>query len=107
MVGSLKSVFHITFKTLVFIPLKGQRLNAEWALKQQMDALLLQFEQIEDDYLRERKADVVQVVERVLKALLGHSGRMPPRPLASARGTNRGARAAESANRCRSRGWAF
>jgi len=58
--------------------IKGQRLNAEWALKQQMDALLLQFEQIEDDYLRERKADVVQVVERVLKALLGHSGHMPP-----------------------------
>lgn len=58
--------------------IKSQRLNAEWALKQQMDALLAQFEQIEDDYLRERKADVVQVVERVLKALLGHSGHVPP-----------------------------
>ncbi len=50
----------------------NQRINAEWALKQQMDELLRQFEQIEDDYLRERKADVVQVVERVLKELLGH-----------------------------------
>ncbi len=58
--------------------IQGQRLNAEWALKQQMDALLTQFEQIEDDYLRERKADVVQVVDRVLKALLGHSGHVPP-----------------------------
>ena len=57
--------------------IKNQRINAEWALKQQMDALLTQFEQIEDDYLRERKADVVQVVERVLKALLGHSGHVP------------------------------
>lgn len=57
--------------------IKSQRINAEWALKQQMDALLKQFEQIEDDYLRERKADVVQVVERVLKALLGHSGHVP------------------------------
>ena len=54
--------------------IKEQRINAEWALKQQMDALLAQFEQIEDDYLRERKADVVQVVERVLKELLGHPG---------------------------------
>ena len=54
--------------------IRNQRINAEWALKQQMDALLSQFEQIEDDYLRERKADVVQVVERVLKALLGHPG---------------------------------
>jgi len=58
--------------------IKSQRFNAEWALKQQMDALLAQFEQIEDDYLRERKADVVQVVERVLKTLLGHSSHVPP-----------------------------
>jgi phosphotransferase system enzyme I (PtsI) len=31
-----------------------------------------QFEEIEDAYLRERKFDVVQVVERVIKVLLGH-----------------------------------
>ena len=48
-----------------------QRCNAEWALTQQMNVLVEQFEQIEDPYLRERKADVVQVVERVLKVLLG------------------------------------
>ncbi len=53
--------------------IETQRVNAEWALKQQMDTLLAQFDQIEDDYLRERKADVVQVVERVLKSLLGHA----------------------------------
>ncbi|MDH5480146.1 MAG: phosphoenolpyruvate--protein phosphotransferase [Nitrosomonas sp.] len=52
--------------------------NAEWALTQQMDVLLEQFEAIEDAYLRERKTDVVQVVERVLKALLGHPGYLPP-----------------------------
>ena len=51
-----------------------QRCNAEWALTQQMDVLVEQFEQIEDPYLRERKADVVQVVERVLKRLLGKPG---------------------------------
>jgi phosphotransferase system enzyme I (PtsI) len=54
--------------------IENQRVNAEWALKQQMDTLLTQFEKIEDDYLRERKSDVVQVVERVLKALTGHPG---------------------------------
>jgi phosphoenolpyruvate-protein phosphotransferase (PTS system enzyme I) len=43
--------------------------NAEWALVQQMDYLVAQFDKIEDPYLRERKADVVQVVERVLKAM--------------------------------------
>ncbi|MDO8890625.1 MAG: phosphoenolpyruvate--protein phosphotransferase [Sulfurimicrobium sp.] len=62
--------------TLSTVPkelIETQRVNAEWALKQQMDTLLAQFDQIEDDYLRERKADVVQVVERVLKSLLGHA----------------------------------
>jgi phosphotransferase system enzyme I (PtsI) len=46
--------------------------NAEWAIKQQMDDIVEQFEAIEDAYLRERKQDVVQVVERVIKVLLGH-----------------------------------
>ncbi len=52
--------------------------NAEWAITQQMDVLMAQFEEIEDVYLRERKTDVIQVVERVLKVLLGHPGYIPP-----------------------------
>lgn len=51
--------------------------NAEWAITQQMDVLMAQFEEIEDPYLRERKTDVMQVVERVLKVLLGHPGYVP------------------------------
>jgi phosphotransferase system enzyme I (PtsI) len=51
--------------------------NAEWALTQQMNVLVEQFDSIEDPYLRERKADVVQVVERVLKVLLGKRGGVP------------------------------
>ncbi|HXX83679.1 MAG TPA: phosphoenolpyruvate--protein phosphotransferase [Casimicrobiaceae bacterium] len=51
-----------------------QHCNAEWALTQQMGVLVEQFDAIEDPYLRERKADVVQVVERVLKVLLGKPG---------------------------------
>ncbi len=57
--------------------IQAQQCNAEWALKQQMESLLEQFDEIEDSYLRERKADVIQVVERVLKALLGHPSRAP------------------------------
>ena len=49
--------------------------NAEWALVQQMEHLVDQFEQFEDAYLRERKHDVVQVVERVIKELMGKPGR--------------------------------
>ncbi len=52
--------------------------NAEWALKTQMDELITQFEAFEDAYLRERKTDVMQVVERVLKVLSGHAGHVPP-----------------------------
>jgi phosphotransferase system enzyme I (PtsI) len=55
-----------------------QRCNAEWALTQQMNVLVELFEEIEDPYLRERKADVVQVVERVLKRLLGKPGALTP-----------------------------
>ncbi len=57
--------------------IREEHCNAEWALKQQMDALVDQFEEIEDEYLRERKFDVVQVVERVIKVLLGHPGQAP------------------------------
>ncbi|MFQ3368418.1 MAG: phosphotransferase system enzyme I (PtsI) [Methylophilaceae bacterium] len=48
------------------------RCNAEWALKKQMDFFVRKFEQIEDEYIKERKNDVIQVVERILKVLLGH-----------------------------------
>src|SRR5437764_9480153 len=55
-----------------------QRCNAEWALTQQMNVLVEQFDDIDDPYLRERKTDVVQVVERVLKRLLGKPGAIVP-----------------------------
>ena len=55
-----------------------QHCNAEWALTQQMNVLVEQFDSIEDAYLRERKADVVQVVERVLKVLLGKRSGVRP-----------------------------
>jgi phosphotransferase system enzyme I (PtsI) len=67
--------------TLAEVPkrlISEQRCNAEWALTQQMNVLIDQFEEIEDAYLRERKADVVQVVERVLKRLLGKPGAVAP-----------------------------
>ncbi len=55
-----------------------QHCNAEWALTQQMGVLVDQFDQIEDAYLRERKQDIVQVGERVLKRLMGKPGALPP-----------------------------
>lgn len=59
--------------------IRSRRCNAEWALTQQLDYLVSQFEEMEDPYLRERKQDVVQVVERVLAAMLG-TGHAPAAP---------------------------
>ncbi len=64
---------------LVDIPktlIRERGCNAEWALVQQMDYLVKQFDAIDDPYLRERKADVVQVVERVIKELMGRTGKI-------------------------------
>ena len=67
-------------KSLSEVPkdiIRKEQCNAEWAIKQQMDDIVEQFEAIEDEYLRERKHDVVQVVERVIKVLLGHPSQAP------------------------------
>jgi phosphotransferase system enzyme I (PtsI) len=45
--------------------------NAEWALTSQLEVIARQFDEMEDPYLRERKADMEQVAERVLRSLKG------------------------------------
>jgi phosphotransferase system enzyme I (PtsI) len=57
--------------------IRTRNYNAEWALVTQIDALSAQFDEIEDDYLRERKADIQQVAERVLKVLMGSAHHLP------------------------------
>lgn len=52
--------------------------NAEWALVTQIEELSAQFDEIEDPYLRERKADIQQVGERILKILTGSATHLPP-----------------------------
>jgi len=66
-------------KSLSVLPksiIENEKCNAEWAIKKQMDSVVNQFDQIEDQYLRDRKQDVIQVVERVIKILLGHSNQI-------------------------------
>ncbi|WP_321923146.1 phosphoenolpyruvate--protein phosphotransferase [Paraburkholderia guartelaensis] len=55
--------------------IRTRRFNVEWALTEQLERLSRHFDDVEDEYLRERKADIEQVVERVLKSL---AGAMPP-----------------------------
>lgn len=45
--------------------------NAEWALTTQLEIISRQFDEMEDPYLRERKADLEQVVERILRYMQG------------------------------------
>ncbi|MFI5443989.1 phosphoenolpyruvate--protein phosphotransferase [Polaromonas sp. UC242_47] len=45
--------------------------NAEWALTTQYEIIARQFDDMEDEYLRERKADLEQVVERLLGFMKG------------------------------------
>jgi phosphotransferase system enzyme I (PtsI) len=57
--------------------IRTRHYNAEWALVTQIDVLLAQFEEIEDEYLRERKADIEQVADRILKILTGTAMLLP------------------------------
>ena len=54
--------------------------NAEWALTTQYELIARQFDEMEDAYLRERKADLEQVVERILCHMKGSAS-----PLQAAR----------------------
>lgn len=58
--------------------IRARHYNAEWALVTQIDELSAQFDEIEDEYLRERKYDIQQVAERVLKVLTGTALNVPP-----------------------------
>jgi phosphotransferase system enzyme I (PtsI) len=64
--------------------IRSRHYNAEWALVTQIDELSAQFDEIEDEYLRERKQDIQQVAERVLKVLMGTALDVPPARTADA-----------------------
>jgi phosphotransferase system enzyme I (PtsI) len=49
--------------------IRTRHYNAEWALSAQLEVMARQFDEMDDEYLRERKADLEQVVERMLRAL--------------------------------------
>lgn len=60
--------------------------NAEWALTTQLEVLSRQFDEMEDEYLRERKSDLEQVAERVLRHMKGVPSPVPQASAASRRG---------------------
>ncbi len=58
-----------TLSTAIKHWITDRHYNAEWALSAQLEVLARQFDEMEDAYLRERKADLEQVTERLLQAL--------------------------------------
>jgi phosphotransferase system enzyme I (PtsI) len=54
--------------------IRDRHYNAEWALSAQLEVLARQFDEMEDEYLRERKADLEQVTERLLRVLAREDG---------------------------------
>jgi phosphoenolpyruvate-protein phosphotransferase (PTS system enzyme I) len=52
--------------------IKESYLNAEGALKETINEIGIKFDRMEDEYLRDRKQDVEQVGERVLRNLVGY-----------------------------------
>lgn len=52
--------------------------NAEWALTTQLEVISRQFDEMEDEYLRERKADLEQIAERILRAMKGVASPVAP-----------------------------
>ena len=67
--------------------------NAEWALTTQLEIISRQFDEMEDDYLRERKADLEQVVERILRRMKGVASPVAPPPRSPRRQAEAGAEA--------------
>src|SRR6476620_6759135 len=61
--------------------------NAEWALTTQLEVLSRQFDDMEDDYLRGRKADLEQVAERILRYMKGVASPVAPPSAGSRRKT--------------------
>lgn len=59
--------------------------NAEWALTTHLEVIVRQFDEMEDEYLRERKADLEQVVERVLGYMKGVAHLVAPPPTTASR----------------------
>ncbi len=51
--------------------IKGQHVNAEWALKTVISDINAMFQDVADEYLKERKGDIVHVANRIMEKLVG------------------------------------
>ncbi len=64
-----KMLYERTIETI-----KNEMVNAEWALKKTASQIRSVFQDISDEYLRERAADIMQVADRIMRNLTGTKG---------------------------------
>jgi phosphotransferase system enzyme I (PtsI) len=64
------------FVDRIVAKIESDRINAEWAIQQVTDDLCEAYDRLEDDYLRERRGDLDDIVRRLLHNL--QSKHMPP-----------------------------
>jgi len=60
--------------------IRNDCINAEWALRQELDAIQLIFEQIEDEYLRNRSDDIEHAGRRILDHLMDKPAELSEQP---------------------------
>ena len=60
-----------TFISEVEIRIKDEKVNAEFAMNETSDIYIEMFQKIEDEYLRERAEDIRDVMNRVIRILMG------------------------------------
>jgi phosphoenolpyruvate-protein phosphotransferase (PTS system enzyme I) len=54
--------------------IRNFKINAEWAFKRSLKHFSSVFENIDDEYLKERKNDIEQIGDRILNNLIGNKG---------------------------------
>jgi phosphotransferase system enzyme I (PtsI) len=64
------------FVDRIVAKIESDRINAEWAIQQVADDLCEAYDRLDDDYLRERRGDLDDIVRRLLHNL--QSKHMPP-----------------------------
>jgi phosphotransferase system enzyme I (PtsI) len=57
--------------------IKDRLYNAEWALSTQLEIIGRQFDEMEDEYLRQRKSDLEQLTNKILRVMQGTQSSHP------------------------------
>ena len=67
-----KAILHDeTFFSKAFERVKSDEINMEYAIRRECDAVVAQFESLDDPYIRERAADIENVCNKIISLMMG------------------------------------